>query len=139
MSAPQTQAVAVIGAGEARFDGAGAIITLGTSGTNPTWTSLASNAIWKALFASPLSGPTWAGAGSMQYITNADFYVGGTGASCFVTKVDSPTNAPTAANGFEWPLGYSESIRNCPEMLRSMQIYVPANTKLYVALYWGGL
>lgn len=136
MSNPSWNTIPLLGAGEARYDGAAGVITIGTGGSAPAWTSLASNAAWNAIFALP-SASSFIGTGNTQYVTHLDFYV--EGADIFVTRVASPSNPPTAANGFKWAVGYSEMLRNSPDMLRNMQWFLPAGSKLYVAAYWGSI
>lgn len=109
-------------AGEARFDGAGAVVNLPTS--NPTWTSAASAAAWQALFAKPTEGA--------KYVTGAHLRVtGGT------VNASLAGAAPSAADGLEWGAGYERELIVAPEALRAAKFFVPVGAKLHVVLYWG--
>lgn len=114
-------------AGEARFDGADAVVSL--VDTAPTWTSAASAAAWKALFDRPTEN------GVSRYVTGVRVLV--TGAA---VKGSLAGATPSAADGLNIPVApYELELCDAPEAIRAAKFYVPAAAQLNVTLLWGRL
>ena len=121
----QFETVALVGAGEARFDGADAVVEIDGA---PSWSSAGSTAAWQALFSTPTDGQP---GGNLRYITNVDLAFSAGGA--FMTAAGG---TPTVANGY--PAG-DESYRNMADTIRGAKFFLPTGVSMYVRLWWGSL
>jgi len=110
-------------AGEARYDGSDAVVNL--TSTNPSWTSAADAAAWKALLAKPKEGA--------RYVVGAILRVTGT-----AINVSLAGGAPSEeSDGLTWPLNYERVFVHAPDAIRVANFYLPTGASLHVELHWG--